>query len=152
YRLGNVRAQKQRTRLMHTRLLIAATSTTLCLSLTACGSPLERPIDSNTSPELQWGQAEFALVSDTDGVQYALRDARFSIVGPETVTLESNQSPDAPTLVQELQSGQYSIELLPGYRLVRVTADGEEELDATLETPNPQTLLISADQTTAVTY
>lgn len=119
-------------------------------SLSSCGTSLDHSGSSNTDETVAWGKTEFALTAELDGTHYALRDAEFALDGPEEVLLRSNDYPDDPTLVQELQSGQYSLELLPGYRLVALSEGKETEVGATLETPNPQTLLVSANQTTAV--
>jgi hypothetical protein len=126
---------------------------TLCLLAMAqlrCGASFDPESSINATETTAWGKSEFALTADLNGVRYALRDAEFSLSGPEEVLVRSNDYPNATTLVQELQSGQYTLELLPGYRMVIVTEDGESEVSASLETPNPQTLLIAADQTTAV--
>lgn len=125
----------------------------LCLlacSMVGCSSPLDTASSANANEATAWGSTEFALTAEFDGVRYALRDAEFALTGPEEVLLRSNDYPNDTSLVQELQSGQYTLELLPGYRLVTLTDDGEQEVEATLETPNPQTVLVAADQTTAV--
>ena len=134
-------------------------ATTVCLSaatLLGCGSPLDLPSSVNPNEGIAWGTTEFALTAELGGVQYALRDAEFSLTGPEDVLLRSNDYPNDTTLEQELQSGQYALELEPGYRLVKLpdgeSSEDEVEVDATLETPNPQTVLVAADQTTAVNY
>lgn len=120
------------------------------VSFFGCGTGLDHGGSTNASEAVAWGKTEFALTAELDGVRYALRDAEFAIDGPEEVLLRSDDYPDAPTLTQELQSGQYTLELLPGYRLVALSEGKEAEVVATLETPNPQTLLVSANQTTAV--
>lgn len=122
----------------------------LALLHLGCGSPTDLGSRQSANQATAWGATEFALTAELDGVQYALRDAEFALKGPEELLLRSNDYPNDPTLVQELQSGQYSLELLPGYRLVRVSEEGETEVQAKLETPNPQTVLIAAEQTTAV--
>lgn len=118
----------------------------------ACGSPLDMPSSNNANQSVAWGTTEFFLTAELNGVQYALRDAEFSLTGPEEVLLRSNDYPNDATLVQELQSGQYALELKAGYRLVALTEGEESEVQAKLETPNPQTVLVAAEQTTAVNY
>src|SRR5688572_22608828 len=126
---------------------------TLCLivtSLLGCGTNLDVGSSTNANEAVAWGTTAFALTAELDGVRYALRDAEFALTGPEEVVLRSNDNPNEETLVQELESGQYTLELLSGYRLVAISEEGDVEVDATLETPNPQTLLVAANQTTAV--
>lgn len=115
-----------------------------------CGSfdmPGER-----ASTDVELGHAAFALTAETAGKAYALRDAQFVITGSESVTLESGDTPEETTLSVELPSGAYSVELTPGYRLVEVTSAGDIEVQASLESPNPQSTIVNPEQTTTVTY
>ena len=134
--------------------LITRLAPSLFLCLIACGSPLDVPksTELEVAPETEWGQMSFALTAEAQGSQYALRDAQFSVSGPESLILNTNDTPDATTLLQELESGEYTIELLSGYRLVEILPDGELEVEAVLETTNPQQLLITPNQTTPVSY
>jgi hypothetical protein len=120
--------------------------------LTGCGPDFDIPTSENAEAPQEWGHAAFALTAESAEKAYALRDARFSVTGAETVTLDSGDSPNAPTLVRELPSGPYSVELQSGYKLVEVTDVGDIEVQATLETTNPQSILVSPDQVTSVTF
>lgn len=122
------------------------------LAWSGCGPQFDLPSDDTKNTELGWGKAAFALTSETANKTYALRGATFIVSGSETITLDSSTTPDAATLVHELPSGAYTVELQPGYQLVEVTADGDRELVHTLESPNPQSVLITADDVTPVAF
>lgn len=123
---------------------------TPCLPLCACSSPFDLPQASEQEPE--FGRAAFALTAEAADKSYALRHATFTIAGQDTFTLSTDDDPGATTLTHELQSGAYSVELMPGYSLVEVNGATETEVEATLQTPNPQSVLVAPDQTTTVTY
>jgi hypothetical protein len=129
------------------------TARVLALSacLLGCGPSFELP-DTNTEEVFDFGTTAFALTAEAANKSYALRDARFTITGSETFTLDSNEDPAAATLTLDLPSGPYAVELAPGFKLVEVTSAGDVEVQASLETPNPQSVLVSPDQTTTVTY
>lgn len=123
----------------------------LSACLLSCGPTLGLPTDED-GRAIEVGRASFALTAETETKSYALRDALFAITGAETFTLDSRDQPEADTLSLEVPSGPYAVELSPGYRLVEVTAGGDVEVQATLETPNPQSVLVSPEQVTTVTY
>lgn len=130
----------------------AITGVFLSLTLAACSSPLDPTSAQGSSLAAEFGQVAFALTAETESRRFALRDAQFSVTGSESVVLASNDAPDATALVQDLESGEYTVELLPGYRLVELLAEGEVDVEATLATSNPQSVLIAPDQTTSVTF
>lgn len=128
---------------------VALASTT---TLVGCGAQFELPGGDAEQGVTEFGQAAFPLTAETPDKSYALRNAQFSITGQETLTLDATANPDAPTLVESLESGAYSVELHPGYQLVEVTPAGDVAVDSTLETPNPQSIVVAPSQTTQVTY
>lgn len=142
---GRVRIARRNRRRLTARVLF------LSACITGCGPDFDVP-RSDTDVATEFGEAEFALTAEAANKSYALRDAKFTITGAESFTLDSNSDPDAKTLSLELPSGPYSVELAPGYRLVEVTGAGDVEVQASMETPNPQSALVSPDQTTTVTY
>lgn len=117
-----------------------------------CGPQIDVPNADAQDTGITWGKAAFALTSETASKTYALRAATFTVAGAETITLDSSETPDAATLVHELPSGAYTVELQPGYQLVEVTAEGDREVTHTLESPNPQSILIMADDVTPVAF
>lgn len=127
-------------------------SSAVPIAAASCGPAFDIPTDEHVGAREEWGHAAFALTAQSSEKAYALRDATFAVTGAETLTLDSRESPDAPTLVRELPSGPYTVELQPGYRLVEVTELGDVEVQATLETANPQSILVAPDQVTSVTF
>ncbi len=118
----------------------------------SCGPQVDLPTGETSDAPLEWGSASFALTAETSDKLYALRHAKFLVAGDETLTLDSEESPNEPTLVRELPSGPYTVELQTGYQLVEVTQAGDVELQSTLETPNPQSVLVRPEQVTPVTF
>lgn len=123
----------------------------LAACLVGCGPSFDLP-NSDADEVVELGQTAFALTADAANKSYALRDAQFTITGSETFSLDSNDEPDATTLTLDLPAGPYAVELAEGFKLVEVTSAGDVEVQATLETPNPQSILVSPEQTTTVTY
>lgn len=135
---------------VHSRLRRLAFTFTSCVPLCACGSPFDVPQTGEQEPE--FGRAAFALTAEAADKSYALRHATFTVTGQDTFTLSTDDEPDATTLTHDLQSGAYSVELMPGYSLVELSGAAETEVEATLQTPNPQSVLVAPEQTTTVTY
>lgn len=131
--------------------LFRLTTTLGLLPLHACGTQLDVPSQGTERAE-EFGQAAFALTAEAADKAYALRHATFTISGQDTFTLNTDEEPDAKTLVHDLASGAYSVELMPGYSLVELDGAVETEVEATLQTPNPQSILVAPEQTTTVTY
>ena len=114
----------------------------LFLSITfspACGLDVE--------PHAGVGSLNLALTSQNGGVTYRLTDARFALEGPEAMGFASG---DEPQVSMELMPGSYTLELLPGYRLVRVDDPQGSSVNATLLSTNPAPLLVEPGMTTQV--
>lgn len=98
------------------------------------------------SPDDSVGSLSLSLTSQAAGKSYRLSDARFSLLGPENKELAGD---DADPLRLSLPSGAYTLELLPGYRLVR--ADAPEELvEARLVSENPAPFWVDPGAVTQV--
>ncbi len=121
-------------------------------ALVSCGPQIDLPTEEVSDAPMEWGSASFALTAETSDKVYALRHAKFSVTGDETLTLDSEESPNEPTLVRELPSGPYTVELQTGYQLVEITQGGDLEVQSILESPNPQSVLVRPEQITPVTF
>jgi len=83
------------------------------------------------------------------GTVYVLSGARFRIRGPRNETLNADET-SASVLSAGLPVGDYTVELLDGWQLVRLP-DGTP-MDATLASPNPQDVTIHPGMRTTVTF
>jgi hypothetical protein len=84
----------------------------------------------------------------SDGAVYYLRDAKLQLTGQLDTLIEVG---DAPVLQQALPQGDYSMELLAGWRMERELDDQLEEVDAQLLGDNPICFSIASGEITAVT-
>jgi hypothetical protein len=103
-------------------------------------------------PELPIGQLRLGLASGIGEAQYRLADANFSIDGAAQLTLSSGADPDTDSLQRALPVGDYSVELLPGWRLERRSSLGTEPAAATLVSSNPMDFSIQAGELTSLTF
>ncbi|MFZ5893564.1 MAG: hypothetical protein ACOY0T_21055 [Myxococcota bacterium] len=98
------------------------------------------------------GTLSMELATQVGGVSYRLRDAQFAVAGPESLSLSSETAPDAAAIDQQLDAGDYSIELLSGWRLERQSSMGYQTVLASLASTNPVTFSIGAGHETNVGY
>jgi len=103
-------------------------------------------------PELPIGQLRLGLSSGIGEAQYRLADAHFSIEGAAQLELESSDDPNSDSLQRALPVGDYSVELLPGWRLERRSALGSEPAAATLVSNNPLEFSIQSGELTSLTF
>jgi hypothetical protein len=115
------------------------------LALTAC---------SAEAPRAETGRLTVGLAAEVDGVSYRLRDAQFDIVGPATLSIDTEDDPDATSVQRVLASGGYTLTLRDGWRLERRLSPELpfETVDATLVSPNPTSFGIAEDETANVAY
>lgn len=108
----------------------------LALLVMACGRDFH---DADPFVRDQSGSVRVALsASSEQGATYFLRDSTVEISGSALLTLGARDARQ-DALTTPLPYGTYSLYLRPGYRVVQVQADGsEQELEATLESPNPR--------------
>jgi hypothetical protein len=94
--------------------------------------------DSEVVLDDQSGTVRFALSAHTaDGSSYWLRDSTIEISGSALLTL-SPRDEKGEALTTPLPYGSYTVYLRPGYRVVKVAADGSEQpVDARLSSENP---------------
>lgn len=89
------------------------------------------------------GSLSLALTHTTsDGEVYRLHGT-LTLGGAAQASFTTPQ--DAPTLTTELEPGDYTLTLEPGWRLERVHAGSSEPVEATLLSDNPQPFTIDAD-------
>jgi hypothetical protein len=101
------------------------------------------------------------------GIKYRLREATFQISspyyydglaggadgsGPQTVTVSSEDDPDAASIAVSVERGSYSVRLLPGWRMEKVEDGVASEVDATLLSGATQQLSVNPHATTWVEY
>ena len=103
-------------------------------------------------PNHNAGTITLALSTDTNGVQYRLRDALFDIEGPASIRLTTEDNPDASNLEAELPAGSYTITLQDGWRLERSSGSDFETVDAELVSDNPLGILIERDLTAPANF
>jgi hypothetical protein len=115
--------------------------------LTACqGSPGEHE-EPTKGPS---GSVWFQLAAEAEsGTLYRLHGATFSISGPKSVQLATNDESD-DVLRTTLPVGAYRVELMPGWRLVRM--DDGQEVRASLHGENPALANIQVADTTLVAF
>jgi len=94
------------------------------------------------------GELALGLTTQAGGVTYRLRDARFTLDGPEHHELAPGE---ADELTLEVASGAYRLTLLEGFSLVRTDATDAAPVVARLISQNPAPVLIGAGQTARVT-
>lgn len=102
-------------------------------------------------PELPIGQLRLGLTSGIGESRFRLEQATFVISGTAQVELQSDDSPDGDTLQRALPAGDYSAELLPGWRLARGGAP-DQPVAAELVSGNPLDFSIRTGELTTVTY
>lgn len=95
-------------------------------------------------PEEPVGRVGLRLTAERNGVFYRLRGATFLVEGPETLTLTSEEDPDATTLSAELSPGDYTITLSEGWYLERSTSEGFEPVEAELLSENPLPVVVES--------
>jgi hypothetical protein len=110
----------------------------VCIAGCAGGAGAAPPIGTLAMP----------LAGEVNGVFYRLSDASFSVSGPETFDLGTTG--DDALLVRSLTAGDYQIELHDGWRLEKEATDGLVEVQAELESENPQDFSIADGMTTRV--
>jgi len=103
-------------------------------------------------PELPIGQLRLGLASGTGEQQYRLADANFSIDGAAQLELRSSDDPNEDSLQRALPVGDYSIELLPGWRLERQSSLGAEPAAGTLISSNPLEFSIQSGELTTLAF
>jgi hypothetical protein len=92
------------------------------------------------------------LTGQTNGNTYRLRNARFDVTGPQNITLDSETDLTLTTLTATLSTGDYTINLEPGWSLERLDAGNFDVVDATLTSANPRPFQILGGGTTNVAY
>ncbi len=118
--------------------------THIALGAFACGG-------GSTSSEARLSLAVATEVSDAS---YRLSSATFEVTGGEDpLTLRTADAPDAPTLLQTLEPGAYTVELMPGWVLEREASSGFETVnDAALASDNPLQISLARGQLTRVGF
>lgn len=110
------------------------------LLLAACAG---RASDGSTN---EVGTLGLQLRTEVNHRTYRLRDGIFEVIGPQALTLGTEDDVDAASLEGTLAVGSYQIELLPGWRLERDSGAGFETLVAQLASDNPLPFGIEAGQ------
>jgi hypothetical protein len=98
------------------------------------------------------GTISLLLSTAVGDIQYRLRDAVFDVQGPTSVTLLTEDNPDATALNVELPRGHYNVTLRDGWRLERGSAGELPPLEAELLTQNPLPVLVQAQFATSATF
>lgn len=99
------------------------------------------------------GRVDLALTgTSTSGTTYRLRDAELTIRGDiAPIAFHTEDDPNRTLITQQLDAGDYSLQLTPGWRLERLGAGGvAQTVVATLLSPDPQLFTIVANTFTPV--
>jgi len=109
---------------------------------------------SNRGGEEIMGRVELALT--TDASRFRLRAAVFEIkdaTGNVLVTLNSEDQPEAQTLIADLPQGNFTVALASGWALERQGDDGGfSQVQAALLTPNPRSFEVAHEHATELVY
>lgn len=137
----------------------------------ACGSEGGGGVPEVAEPGR--GTLQLPLVTQgASGTQYRLRDATFQITNYNTyyypyasgaggeggtsntqsLTVSSEDDPDATSIALSVERGEYIVTLLPGWHMEKVDASGATEVEATLLTGDIQWVYISAHSSSWVEY
>ena len=107
---------------------------------------------TGSTPET--GAVSVQLVGQgASGSDYRLRDAQAYVVaadGTSTLLFDTEDDPDRMRITQELDVGDYTLELRDGWRLERLDEDGPVDVDSELVSPNPIAFTITASETTSL--
>ena len=123
---------------------LRALSAALLLMLGGCAN--RAPGDSSSQADL--GSVWFQLAASSEnGTRYWLVDATFRLSGPEERVITADAQ---DTLRTALVPGEYTVQLLSGWRLIRLS-DGRD-VSATLGSENPVTAPVRVAEVTPVTF
>ena len=111
-----------------------------------CSSANSESAESNT------GKVSMQLTGQTNGNTYRLRNARFDVTGTQSLTLDSESDLTSSTLNATLATGDYSINLEPGWSLERSDAGAFDVVNASLVSQNPQAFQILGGGTTNIAF
>ena len=109
--------------------------------LAACG---ERPE--------QIGTLSMKLRTEVNGVAYRLRDGVFQVTGQQAATINTEDDPDALSVLRTLPSGNYAIDLQDGWRLEKQFSSGFQTVAAQLVTVDPRAFSVTAGGVSNVAY
>ena len=137
-----------RNRRIGVALILGALSIGAAIGCSGDDGPSVAPTGSQT----QLGSISMPLRGQVDGITYRLRDAVFSISGPQAASLDSEADPDASVLSVQLPGGGYSIDLQDGWRLERLDGMNFVTVQATLISPDPAGAQVLASATTRVSF
>jgi len=96
------------------------------------------------------GTLSMALASEVNGIHYRLTNDVFFLNGPERRELSHNGN--GASVFAALPTGDYEMELQPGWVLERQASSGFEALEAELSSPNPRPFQIASEETTIVAW
>jgi hypothetical protein len=128
----------------------------LCLiALAACTGDLPET-DSLYSLTESTGSLQIRLAgTDPSGRQYRLQKATFEISGSAMLTLSTAGRSQAKVLTTPLPSGAYQVFLRPGYEVVELSSNGDEQtVTAKLKSQRPMlvNVLARTDQRVALCF
>lgn len=86
------------------------------------------------------------------GTLYRLRNGIFTISGPTSTQFTTEADPDAGSVLLDLQAGDYSILLEPGWVLEAQTPEGFAPIAAALSSENPYPFAVASEANTAVLF
>ncbi len=110
--------------------------------------------DGQSERAAQIGRLEMQLSgTSAAGVEYQLRAGTFHITGKADVVVSTDEDPATDAMSVELEAGEYSIELLPGWHLEQALPDGSlKPVQALLASSNPVAFTIRERRSTNVRF
>src|SRR4051794_10720290 len=109
------------------------------LPLIACADGLRAGDESFAEPDLSGSLRISLIAEDGSGIVYRLRNVDVEITGSALLSLSDRDDVRArESLFTQLPSGEYTVFLRPGWRLMARNQDGQEQAaDAELISANP---------------
>lgn len=123
-----------------------------CAKLSIIGALVVAGCGGAPTSDSASGSVSLALGVEVGGIQYRLREAVFDVEGPASLTLTTEDDPDATVLHAELPAGSYSVTLQEGWRLERGTEGEFQTVEAQLLTENPLPFFIQAGVPTSARF
>src|SRR5262245_40441949 len=119
----------------HAQWLVGAALCGALLGAAGCADLSDeevRELGGDDEADEEVGSMSLALsATSPSGKVYRLRNASFTITGPRSVTLRTPAvgAGESETFLRTmLLSGDYSVQLQPGFQIWRIAADGSEGL------------------------
>lgn len=126
---------------------------TAALTLTSLGCGSEGSYGARAASHQQagLGTLQLPLLVESEGTRYRL-NATFTVTGPESFVLRSEDEPDAPMLSHQLPPGDYSVAIEPGFELLEQNEGTFGRVPARLLSPASHEVAVAPGTAKRLTY